>query len=449
MNYKTVFFFCSLIHCNLSVIKLNLIGQDLVVVNQKEENMKKDKLKWKVLFGGFGCYMFDSIDLVLLSLSLAMIIKDFGLSMERAGLLGTFTLIGVGLSSIFAGWVADNYGRRKTLFWCMISFGILTGAIAFSQNWYQILALRFFSGLGLGGVAGVIFAYVNESWPKEQRGRATAFTISSFNVGAGLAAFVASYILPHYGWRGLFPIGVLAVIPAIYMYIFVPESKEWEEQKAARMKQSSKTAKVSVSEIFKGGYAKNTILATLVSAFAFSANWGVSTWLPTFLVKERGLTPGKMALFITIAYIGAFIGQNVVGFIADKIGKKYTLIITFIACIIVLPIYVLTHNKTGLMLIGPVYSFFLTYTGLFGSYFSELFPTRIRATGSGFCFNFGRGISSIAPFILGTIAAKYSLSFGMLICAGFYVVCLITMFFLPNFKKDVQPNIQQEFINEN
>lgn len=409
--------------------------------------MEKDKLKWKVLFGGFGCYMFDSIDLVLLSISLAMIIKDFGLSMQSAGLLGTFTLIGVGLSSIFAGWFADNYGRRKTLFWCMINFGILTGAIAFSQNWYQILVLRFISGLGLGGVAGVIFAYVNESWPKEQRGRATAFTISSFNVGAGLAAFVASYILPHYGWRALFPIGALAVIPAIYMYVFVPESKEWEEQKAARIKQSSKTAKVSVSEIFKDGYAKNTILATIVSAFAFSANWGVSTWLPTFLVKERGISEGQMAIFITILYIGAFIGQNVVGIIADKIGKKYTLIITFIGCIIVLPIYVFTYDNTGLMLIGPIYAFFLTYTGLFGSYFSELFPTRIRATGSGFCFNFGRGISSIAPFILGALAAKYNLSFGMLICAGFYVISLITMFFLPNFKKDEQTNIQQEIVN--
>jgi MFS family permease len=388
-------------------------------------------VKWHVLIGGFLSYTFDAMDIVLLAVALPAIIKDLGLSMTEAGLLGTATLLGVGISSIIVGWYADNYGRRKSLLWSLVSFGVLTAAIAFTNSWAEVLILRFLAGLGLGGVWGIAAAYINETWPVSQRGRAAAFVLSSFPAGAGIASFLAAIILPYYGWRVLFLTGAGAILAAVYIYLFVPESEVWKQQKAKRLEEGGGQSTVSISEIFSQELLRNTLFGTAAASFALMAYWGSTTWLPTFLVKERGLDMTTMAMFMVILNIGMFVGYNIFGYLADKIGRKKALILSFIGTTITLPIYVFTTNTTALLWLGPVYAFFISFAGLFGSYFAELYPTRVRTIGAGFCFNVGRGLSALAPFILGHIAAKYSLAAGISLCAGFFFLAAVTMMFLP------------------
>lgn len=397
--------------------------------------MQDKNIKWKVLFGGFFSYMFDAMDIMLLALSIPAIMKDLNISMSEAGLLGTATLIGVGLSSVVVGWYADNYGRRKALLWSLISFGILTAFIGVSSTWLQILVLRFLAGLGLGGVWGIAAAYIAETWPITQRGRAAAFVLSSFPVGAGLASFLAAVILPSYGWRVLFFTGAASMFAALYVYVYVPESKVWQEERAARLVKKDEPENVSINEIFAPELLKTTILATLVSSCAFIAYWGSTTWLPTFLVKEKGLSMETMAMFMLILNVGMFFGYNLFGYLADTIGRKKALILSFIGTTITLPIYVMATDKTMILWLGPAYAFFITFAGLFGSYFAELFPTRIRALGAGFCFNIGRGVSAFAPFLLGAVAAKYSLSTGIIICSVFFLLAGVAMLFLPETQK--------------
>ncbi|QAT42724.1 MFS transporter [Aminipila luticellarii] len=396
------------------------------------ETLEKNPQRWKVLFGGFACYTFDSFDLSLLAMSLAMIIKDLHISIEKGGLLSTITLLGIGLSSFFIGWMADNYGRRKTLLFSLTSFGILTALIYVAQSWAAIMILRFLAGFGLGGLWAVLSTYINETWAPHLRGRAASFTLSSFPVGSGFASFLAGILIPAYGWRVLFLTGALAIIPALYMYFAVPESKEWEESKKANKQQAVKLEqKASISEIFSAPFRKNTIIATIVSAFAFSGYWGASTWLPTLLVTEKGLDTATMAKFMVILNVGMFIGMNVFGVIADKLGKKKALMITFIGLTVTLPIYLSATAPNMLLFLGPVYAFFVSFTTIFGSYFPEMYPTEVRATGAGFCFNFGRGLSAIAPFILSVVAAKYSLTIGLGICSVFFFLSFVGMIFLP------------------
>ena len=346
----------------------------------------KEKIvnKWHVLTGGFFSYMFDAMDITLLAVALPVIMKDMNMTMAEGGLLGTATLLGVGISSIVVGWYSDNYGRRKALIWSLVLFGILTAAISLSPNWITILILRFLAGLGLGGVWGIIAAYIAETWPAKQRGRAAAFVLSSFPAGAGISAFLASVIIPLYGWRGLFLAGAGSLVAALYIYLFVPESEVWKKQREERL-QKGEPVNVSISEIFSPELIRITFFATLAASFALVAYWGSTTWIPTFLVQERGLDMQTMSIFFLILNIGMFVGYNLFGYLADIIGRKKAIILSFLGTTVTLPIYVMSESTIALLWLGPVYAFFISFAGLFGSYFGELYPTRVRTLGAGFC----------------------------------------------------------------
>lgn len=394
------------------------------------------RVKWHVLFGGFFGYMFDAVDILLLAVSMPVIIADLGISKADGGLLATATMVGIGLSSIIVGWCADNYGRRKTLFWSLMLFSVLTAAIAFTSTWFEILVLRFLAGLGLGGVWSIIVAYIAETLLPKQRGRAASFVLSSFPAGAGLAAFLAYLIIPAYGWRALFLCGAGAIIAAIYFLIFVPESESWKQQKEA---QKNKGEKVRIGEIFSKELSRNTLFATVVASFGLIGYWGCTTWLPLFLTQDRGLSIETMSLFFVVLNVGMFVGYNVFGVMADKMGRRKALVISFIGTAITLPVYVSMTGHTALLIMGPVYAFFTAFVGLMGSYFPELFPTRVRTMGAGFCFNIGRGVSAFAPFAMGFIAQSYGLRTGIMICAIFFCLTGLMMFALPDIDKEKQP----------
>ncbi|MBP2652059.1 MAG: transporter [Firmicutes bacterium] len=406
-------------------------------VNIHDTNPKEQGayVKWHALFGGFMSYILDALDFMLLAMALPFIMKELNLSMAEAGLLGTATLIGVGFSSVVMGWYSDNYGRKNALMGSLLAFGLLTAAIGFSRGFYDVMILRFLAGLGLGGVWGVAAAYINETWPAHQRGRAASFVLSSWPIGFGLAALLAGYVLPRYGWRVLFFCGVISVVVVAYIYFFIPESESWKEQKRLRMSNGEKNSKISISEVFAPEVLRYTIFGTLSASCALIAYWGVNTWIPTFLIKERGMSMTDMSMFIVMLNVGMFIGYQVFGYLADKIGRKKSLIISFIGATIMVPIYSVAESTTLLFWLGPVMALFFSYAGMFGSYFAELYPLRIRSLGAGFCFNVGRGLSAFAPFVLGQIAATYSLSIGIGLCGLSFLVAGIMMMFLPETKQ--------------
>ena len=396
----------------------------------------KDTVKWRVLFGGFFSYTFDAMDILLLAMCLQAIMADLHLTPAAAGLLATSTMIGVALSAVIMGWYSDNYGRRAALQVSLVSFSIFTMAIAVTTNYWEILVLRFVAGLGLGGLWGVISAYISETWPIHQRGRAAAFALSSFPLGVAWAAYFAGHMIPEYGWRAVFWTSGLAIPVTIYIHFFVPESAAWNAQHEARREAGERDHKkpdsVTLDEIFTKGLAKNTILGALVAGLSLSAYWGTTTWLPTYLVKERGLSVSDMGMFMTVLSVGMFIGYQLFGWLADTIGKRPALLITLFGCAITLPMYALATDRMVLLWLGPVYAFFIAWVGLFGSYFGELYPTRVRATGAGFCFNVGRGVSAFAPVLFGGLAQMIGIQLALGVCGVLFLMAGIVMLFLPN-----------------
>ncbi len=389
--------------------------------------------RWVVLGGGFLAYMFDAMEIILLSMALPAISEDLALSPAQGGLLATATLLGIGLSSVVAGYVSDNFGRKTALIASLVTFGVFTAALALVPSFEVFLLLRFVAGFGLGGVWGVVSAYVVETWPSESRGRAAAFVLSSFPIGGVVAAVLSGVFLPD--WRLMFFVaGAGVVLPLLVVILFFEESSAWAQSRAA-----DAGSRVSITEIFAPDVRRRTIIATLVAGLALTGWWGGSTWLPTYLATERGIPMATVAVFMTVLNLGMFVGYNVFGLIADRIGRRSAIIISLLGVAVTLPLYALTSNQTALLWFGPLFAFFAAFTGLFGSYIGELFPTRIRTTGAGFCFNVGRGVSAFAPFGLAALAAVIGLSGGLLVCAAFFAAAGLLTFLLPRTDRAAAP----------
>ncbi|MFC9431853.1 MFS transporter [Streptomyces sp. NPDC056987] len=382
-----------------------------------------------MLIGSFVAYMFDALEILLLSYTLPVIRADLGLTTTEGGLLATATLLGIGVSSLTVGWLADNYGRKQALMVSLAVFGVFTAAILVVDSFTMFLVLRFVAGLGLGGVWGAVSTYVVETWPAAQRGRAVAFVLSSFSIGGVVAAALSGALLPD--WRLAFFIGgVGVVIPLVVVGLFFRESAEWVEQK---------TTPVKVTEIFAPELRRNTVLGAIVASFAMFGAWGASTWLPTYLQADKGIPAATVAVFMTVLNLGMFVGYNVFGLISDRIGHKYALVLSLAGVALTLPLYVVAADRTALLWLGPMFAFFAAYAGVFGVYMGELFPTRVRMTGAGFCYNIGRGVSAFAPLTLGVLAVSTGFGAGLLVCAGFMACAAIAMTFLPDLRGATQP----------
>jgi MFS family permease len=326
---------------------------------------------------------------------------------------------------VLAGYVSDNFGRKTALIASLATFGAFTAALAVVPSFELFMLLRFVAGFGLGGVWGVVSAYVVETWPSRSRGRAAAFVLSSFPIGGVVAAVLSGVFLPD--WRLMFLVaGVGVVLPLLVVIPLFPESSAWTEARAA-----DTGGRVSVTEIFAPDVRRRTIVATLVAGLALTGWWGGSTWLPTYLATDRGIPTATVAVFMTVLNLGMFVGYNVFGLIADRIGRRSAIIVSLLGVAVTLPLYALTANQTALLWFGPLFAFFAAFTGLFGSYIGELFPTRIRTTGAGFCFNVGRGVSAFAPFGLAAVAGIIGLSGGLLVCAAFFAAAGLLTFLLP------------------
>jgi MFS family permease len=395
--------------------------------------------RWHTLVASFLSYGFDAIDFMILAFTLPFIMKEFGISLEVAGLLGTAGMIGVGVSGVLVGLFSDRYGRKTALITSISIFGAFTLAIYFARDWTDILILRFLAGLGLGGVWGAVSTLVTESWPKETRGRAVTFVLSAWPLGVMAAALMVTGFLKTHGWHFVFLLGGSSLLLIPYVWLCVPESNEWRARQHVVTRTDTHLNRSLLAAIFRGELKGQTIIGTLTSAAGFTAYWGANTWLPTYLVKERMLSGSMMAWHIFVLNIGMFIGYQLFGYVADRFGSRKALLLSLVGAAVMLPIYASVRNPLVLFWLGPVTALFFAFPGLFGAYFPRLYPTEVRSLGSGFCFNVGRGISAFSPFLFGSVGHAWSLSMAIGLCGfGFFIAAVLTHL-LPDIREPKRP----------
>lgn len=387
---------------------------------------------WRALFAAQLGWMLDATDFLLFNFALLSIRSEFGLTNQQASLPIVAALIASAIGGIAFGRIADRIGRVRAMTISILLYSIATAGMASAQNLWQLVAWRVLVGLGMGGEWSCGSVLVAETWPAKHRAKAMGIMQSGWAIGALIAAALSALVLERFGWRLLFLIGAAPAILAFIIRRTVEEPALWHEHR----REPSRWV-----EIFGREYRRRVILATLVASSVLVAFWGVTSWLPAFLATPvaeggAGLTMTKSALWLIVLQLGAFCGYISFGWIADRIGRRPAFTLFMIAATAVVPLFAFGARSTWtLLIIGPLVGFFAHgYFSLFGAMLAELFPTRIRASAQGFCYNTGRLASAAAPYAIGAAATTYGLGFSIAADAIFFALGAVLIWLLPETK---------------
>src|SRR6266849_6235551 len=386
--------------------------------------------EWKSLIAGGLGWMLDAMDVMLYSLILAYLIRQFGMSTSTAGLLNSLTLVASAIGGLLFGIIADRIGRTRSLMTAILVYSLASAACGFSHSVPQLAVFRFLLGLGMGGEWTAAAALIAETWRAEHRGKALGLMQSAYAIGEAIAALVVAIVLPHFGWRGVFFVGVLPALLVFWIQKRVPEPPIWSQR-------ASGAKGAGLKRLLQKDVLRNGILATVMNAFSMFGYWGLFTWVPAYLSLPaseggRGLSLVKTTSFFLVLCAGKWLGYALFGFFADAFGRRKPYFIYLVIAAALVPLYGMARSPLWLLALGPFVAFF--GTGFFSGYAaiaSEIFPGEIRAAAMGLSYNIGRGLSAVAPFAVGALAIKRGIGPAFLLQAGAFFVAAILSLMLP------------------
>ncbi|HVB39065.1 MAG TPA: MFS transporter [Vicinamibacterales bacterium] len=392
----------------------------------------------RALIGASMGWLLDSFDVMLYALVLAALMEDLGMAKTTAGLLGSLTLVASAVGGVLFGFVADRWGRTKALMGSILIYSIFTGACGLSQTVTELAVFRVLLGIGMGGEWASGAALVSETWSTEHRGKALGVMQSSWAIGYAAAAIVTAIVLPRFGWRAVFFVGVLPALATLWVQRKIEEPAIWRQSRAAAAAGTATGG--GIGEIFRGGLLPLTVAITLMNGCTMFAWWGFNLWIPAYLslpVSQGGvgLSAYAMSGLVVAMQVGMWFGYVTYGFISDKVGRKPTYIIYLLAAAVLIVLYATTRNPMALLVLGPFVAFFGTgYFSGFGSVTAEIYPTRIRATAQGLTYNIGRVASAAAPFIVGSLADTRGFGVALSTTAVAFVLAAVMWIWIPETK---------------
>src|SRR3954452_7633843 len=375
-------------------------------------------------------YMLDAFDLIVLTLSLSAIGATFNVGTGATGALSTVTLSASAIGGILGGGLADRIGRARTLMLSVAVYSLFTLLSGLATSYAMLMTFRVFEGIGFGAEWGVGAVLVAELVRPESRGRALGIIQSAWAVGWALAvlAYLAAFELfdETVAWRVLMCLGALPALLILYVRSRGRDPQVYEE--------APRDGEVPLKQIFHGDLLKTTIFASLLATGIQGGYYAMFTWIPTFLKKERDMTVVGTSGYLFVVIAGAFAGYLCAGWVHDRIGRKraFTLFSVMAGAALVLYFAVPSGSNTGLLVVGFPLGFAASgcFSG-FGAYLAELYPTRARATGEGFCYNVGRGLGALFPGIIGFLATAIGLGGAVAFGVFGYVLALVALTMLP------------------
>ena len=378
------------------------------------------RYQWLVLFVAWLGWVFDAMDATIYAIVLHPALHELlqagatggEVTSEQIGWYGGIVfsvfLIGWAIGGIGFGMAADYFGRTKTLIATILIYAVFTGLAALAQDWWHLAIYRFLTALGVGGEWAAGAAIVAETWPEEKRSRAAGILQSAWAFGFFLAAG-CNLLLKDSGWRMLFLIGILPALVALLVRRWVKEPERWV-QAHEREPQTARTSWLHLVELFQPSLRRDTLIGSALAFVAVFGVWGATNWAPTLVhampdlqeLDSARLTE-KVSYAIMALNAGALFGYLGFGPLAERFGRRPVFALMCLGGLILLPAtYFVPHSYAEVLLLLPALGFFTN--GIFSGfpiYLPELYPTRLRATGAGFCFNAGRILASAAPFVTG------------------------------------------------
>ncbi|HLY17465.1 MAG TPA: MFS transporter [Bryobacteraceae bacterium] len=371
----------------------------------------------------------DAMDVLLYAFALTAIRDEFHLTSAAAGAMASATLLASAAGGLLFGVVADRVGRARSLVYTIVIYSGFTGLTATATGVKTLLLWRTLVGLGMGGVWSAGSVLVAESWPAQHRGKAAGLMQSGWAFGYTLAALVTAALMPRWGWRPLFVVGLAPGLLAVWMLSGVKD--------AMRPRAQAGPQPIHWTPLV----LRRAALASSVTSCVLFAYWGLFTWIPSYLSSPAskggaGLSIVQSSGWIVPMQIGAFLGYTSFGFLADRFGRRPVFLAFVLVAAVITPVYgQWARNPVALLLLGPLVGFFgHGYFSVFGAMLAELFPTAIRATAQGFCYNVGRAASALAPMTIGALSDRFGIGTALAFTAVFFAAGGALIFLLPETK---------------
>jgi MFS family permease len=367
--------------------------------------------QWKSGLAAWLGWMFDGLDMHLYTLVAAPYVaqllalrdtRDPRVGWYSSVIQGAF-LLGWALGGGFFGRLGDRLGRSRALSLTILTYALFTGLSAFAQTWWQLLILRFVAALGIGGEWAVGASLLSETWPRRWRPWIAAMLQTGVNLGILLAS-MTTFLLAGWNPRVVFLVGVLPAFLVFWIRREVPETEEWHR---ARMEAGATQPRIR--DLFRPGLARLTTLLILVCATSLTAHWAFMFWFQQHLRNLPDLsawsTEEKNRL-VSVAMFGVMIASTVGNFAAAWLARRigYRRSIAGMAmgyALTMIGTYAVPRDHAALLVLLPIISLFSGLFALFTMYLPPLFPTLLRTTGAGFCYNIGRIVAALGTVVFG------------------------------------------------
>ena len=367
----------------------------------------------------------DGMDLQLLALALPSIMKELQLSNVSGGAIATITFAGMGIGGILAGWISDRVGRVRVVISAIVVFSIGTALISLCETFWQIAAVRFFSGFGLAALYSVGLTLAAEFVPEKRRGMILGIMQAGWSLGYVIAGLVSSYVLPAVGWRPLFLSALIPGAIALLMLRGVSDPPSWFASREAARKEGKRENQFA--KLWADKSVRRIFIAWSVTATALQFGYyGVNTWLPSYLVKELGVNLKNMGWYVASTYAATVLGKIVAGSLTDYFGRRSIWFASALCTAFAIPIIIhyATAGNVGVLMLIFGFLFGAPY-GINSTYLAESFPTSVRGTAVATSYNIGRIGSMSSPILIGYVSTNYSIALGLALLGIAYAITAV------------------------